>query len=126
MVENDVPRRCKVELMTPTELAIRQAKLAVEEMPADVLLTEATNLLSQAGDKVADFVDKQAAVSEVAEENLYFVEVDSNGCSKCGAGRTWIVVAPDGLGGPTSYRQEEDARERAEDLNIAFARGKQR
>lgn len=58
------------------------------------------------------------------EEEPYFVEVDNNGCSKCGAGRTWVVVNPDGYAGGTSYGLEEDAQDLAEDLNIAFNRGR--
>lgn len=53
----DAPRRCYLDLMTPAELAIRAACLAVEEMPADVRLTDAVVLLGQAKDAVADFVD---------------------------------------------------------------------
>jgi hypothetical protein len=44
--------------MTPAELAIREAIRVVEEAGCDVLLTDAINLLSQAQDKVADFIDK--------------------------------------------------------------------
>lgn len=56
---NDIPRRCRVDLMSPAELAIRNACLAVEEMPADVRLTAAVNLLQEARDKVADFIDNK-------------------------------------------------------------------
>lgn len=58
------------------------------------------------------------------EEEPYFVEIDNNGCSKCGAGRTWVVVDPDGYAGGTSYGLEEDAQDLAENLNIAFHRGR--
>lgn len=44
--------------MSPAEKAIREARLAVEDMGADLLLTDAVVLLSQAQDKVADFVDR--------------------------------------------------------------------
>jgi hypothetical protein len=47
--------------MTPAELAIRNAMLAVEEAGCDVQLTDAVTLLAQARDKVADFVDKKPA-----------------------------------------------------------------
>ncbi len=62
----DVPRRCRVDLLTPAELAIRKAQLAVEEVGADVLLTEAGNLLQQARDKVADYVEKK--IAEVSDK----------------------------------------------------------
>lgn len=43
--------------MGPVELAILKAQRAVEEMPADVRLTEAVDLLRRARVKVADFVN---------------------------------------------------------------------
>jgi hypothetical protein len=43
--------------MVTAERAIRDAVLAVEQMPADVRLTEAVILLGQAQEKVANFVD---------------------------------------------------------------------
>ena len=52
-----IPRRCDVKLMTPAELAIRQAMLAVEGAGCHQLLTEAVTLLEKAKDKVADFVE---------------------------------------------------------------------
>ena len=57
MADDVIPRRIRVDLMTPAELAIRHAMLAVENVGADVLLTDAVNLLQQAREKVADYVD---------------------------------------------------------------------
>jgi hypothetical protein len=57
MNEYEVPRRCRLELLSAAELAIHDATQAVEDMPADVWLTEAVILLQQARNKVADFVD---------------------------------------------------------------------
>lgn len=54
-----IPRRIDLLRLTPAELAIRNAVLVVEEMPADVLLTDAVVLLQKAKEKVADYVDKQ-------------------------------------------------------------------
>jgi hypothetical protein len=51
------PRRWRLELNTPAELAIREAMLAVEGMEAHPLLTEAISLLDKARNKVADFVE---------------------------------------------------------------------
>ncbi len=51
------PRRNRVDLNTPAELAIRDAILAVEKVGASVGLTEAVILLGKAKDLVADFVD---------------------------------------------------------------------
>ncbi|HEU4728417.1 MAG TPA: hypothetical protein VFT22_11020 [Kofleriaceae bacterium] len=53
-----IPRRIRFDRMTPAELAIRAAEVAVEEMGADVLLTEAIMLLQRAREKVADYVDR--------------------------------------------------------------------
>jgi hypothetical protein len=53
-----------MELMTPAELAILEAKEKVEAMPADVRLTDAQVLLTQAQNKVADFVDGISAKTE--------------------------------------------------------------
>lgn len=58
MIGDTVPRRARIDKMTPAELAIRDAILAVEEVGCGVLLTEAVVLLGQAKDKVADYVDK--------------------------------------------------------------------
>lgn len=55
---NETPRRIQVDLMTPAELAIREAMRIVEDAGADPLLTDAVVLLGQAKEKVADFVDK--------------------------------------------------------------------
>lgn len=55
---DNIPRRIRIDLMTPAELAIRNAMLAVEEVGADPLLTDAVILLQQARDKVADYVDR--------------------------------------------------------------------
>ncbi len=54
---SDLPRRVYVEKLTPAELAIRTAIIAVEELPADERLTDAVVLLSRAKDKVGDYVD---------------------------------------------------------------------
>ena len=55
----DIPRRIRIDKMVDAELAIRKAMMEVEELGADILLTDAINLLSQAKDKVSDYVDKK-------------------------------------------------------------------
>ncbi len=55
--DNGFPRRNRIDLFTPAETAITAAMHAVECAGCHVLLTEAGNLLSQARDKVADFVE---------------------------------------------------------------------
>ena len=56
-------------------------------------------------------------------DESYFVEVDQNGCSHCGAGRSWIVVDPDGVGGGKTYLDYDDAQEVADMMNESFQRG---
>lgn len=54
---SEIPRRCRIDLMSPAELAIREAMGAVEDMAADVRLTDAVILLGAAKDSVADYID---------------------------------------------------------------------
>ncbi len=53
----EFPRRNRIDKFTPAEAAIYAAQQAVEDVGAHPLLTEAGTLLSQARDKVADFID---------------------------------------------------------------------
>ena len=55
--ENGRSRRSQMLLWTPAERAIFDAMQAVEAMPAHPLLTEAVQMLAQAQDRVADFVE---------------------------------------------------------------------
>jgi hypothetical protein len=57
MAENEIPRRAYVDRWTPAERAIKDAMGAVEEAGCHPLLTDAVNLLGQAFEKVADFVE---------------------------------------------------------------------
>jgi len=50
-------RRQSLMRMSPGELAIYNATIAVEKMGADRRLTEAIVLLAEAREKVADFID---------------------------------------------------------------------
>ena len=54
---NQIPRRCRLNLLTTEEYAIRNAIVLVERLGADPRLTDAVVLLQQARDKVADYVD---------------------------------------------------------------------
>lgn len=56
--DNGFPRRNRIDLNTPAELAIRNAIRAVEETGCDPLLTDAVMLLVDAMEKVADFIDR--------------------------------------------------------------------
>lgn len=53
----DFSRRIQTNLYTPAEKAIAEAMRVVEEMGADVRLTDAVILLDKAKNRVADFVD---------------------------------------------------------------------
>lgn len=57
MTDNTIPRRSRLDLNQPAELAIYEAMLAVEKMPADTRLTHAVIKLQEARDLVADFID---------------------------------------------------------------------
>lgn len=57
--DNGFPRRNRIDLNTPAELAIRCAIRAVEDSGCDPLLTEAVMMLVAAREKVADFIDKE-------------------------------------------------------------------
>lgn len=54
---NGHPRRDRIDLNTPAELAIRAAVDAVEMAGCHPLLTDAVNILTAAREKVADFVE---------------------------------------------------------------------
>lgn len=54
---DEIPRRSRLDLHTPAELAIRTAVEEVEAAGAHKLLTDAVNLLHEAREKVADFVE---------------------------------------------------------------------
>lgn len=57
IVENNIPRRSRIDLYSPAEIAIREAIISVEHSGCHPLLTEAVNFLVQAKEKVADFVE---------------------------------------------------------------------
>ncbi len=59
LAANGFPRRNCLDHNTPVELAIRQIVHDVESLGADVLLTDAVNLLHEAREKVADFIERQ-------------------------------------------------------------------
>ena len=57
-MENEIPRRNRLDLNTPEELKIYEAVQAVESLGADPLLTDCVVLLSEAKRKLSDYVDK--------------------------------------------------------------------
>lgn len=74
MEVNMLPRRARLDQMTPAEKAIIDAVLAVEALPADARLTEAVVLLQAARDTVADYVEG------VRNTRRYVEEVPVVGC----------------------------------------------
>jgi len=58
-INEQIPRRARLDVNTPAELAIRDAICAVEDAGCHQLLTEAVNLLQDAREKVADYVDRK-------------------------------------------------------------------
>jgi len=66
---NEVPRRARLDLCSPAELAIYEAMQAVEAMPADVRLTKAVTLLQEARNSVADYVDAQSVTIQLQGVN---------------------------------------------------------
>lgn len=55
-----IPRRSRLDKLTPAEKAIRAVIDMVEQVGADPLLTESVILLGKAADKLADYVDREA------------------------------------------------------------------
>lgn len=63
--KNGVPRRMRLDLLTPNELLVYNIGQEVEKMGADVLLTDAVILLQHVREKLADYVEaKNAQLSE--------------------------------------------------------------
>ena len=69
---NTIPRRAYINKMLPAELAIRTAVDAIEEMGADILLTDAVILLQQAQSKVADYIDRELDAKETMDYGRRF------------------------------------------------------
>lgn len=84
------PRRSDVTLLTPIEQLLRQTILAVERMPASPLLTDASVLIQQAREKVADFVESLDATptSNEIRRQFFFDNGDSS----------WHVGSEDDMG----------------------------
>ena len=64
MSDNQFPRRSRLDLCEPAELAIYNATNEVEKIGADVRLTRAVNLLSEARNLVADYIDEKLAAGK--------------------------------------------------------------
>ncbi|QEL18512.1 hypothetical protein [Limnoglobus roseus] len=128
IVEHGIARRCRIDLYTPTETAIREAMLAVERAGCHPLLTEAVCLLEQAKNKVADFVEmpEQSDANDTVADAEWLGRAGFRQCPIEGrverriSGRQWVVYdmgedaaylssAEDGLTrlpGPTATREQ--------------------
>lgn len=56
----DIPRRCRIDLLTPVEVELYEMVDKVELLGAHPLLTDVVVLLGQARNKLADWVELQA------------------------------------------------------------------
>lgn len=55
--ENEVPRRNRLDLNTPAEIAINNALQEVEKLPPHTITTEVVLMLSVAKNRLADYVE---------------------------------------------------------------------
>lgn len=84
MAENSIPRRNRLDKNTPAELSINNAVQEVENIGADVKLTEAINLLHKAKDLVGDFVDNEMVQCECGKWiHVDTATMDEDGCWTC-------------------------------------------
>lgn len=54
---NGIPRRCRLDLNTPAELAIYNAMQEVEKLGADPVLTNIVSVLATSKDLLSDFLE---------------------------------------------------------------------
>jgi hypothetical protein len=54
----------------------------------------------------------------------YFIEIEKAPCDKCGGGKTWNVIGPNGQALSTSWSDEEHAQDVADECNSAFDLGR--
>jgi len=71
-----IPRRAMTNQWCMAERAIHYAKQTVESMPADVRLTKAVTLLSEAQNSVADYIDEKEQGRRAALERRIRNEPD--------------------------------------------------
>ena len=80
MTNNDlIPRRCRIDKLTPAEKAIYDAFVEVEKVWADIRLTEVVTLLSQARELLADFIEwkPKKELSQIESVNGW-IDVDKH------------------------------------------------
>ena len=57
-------------------------------------------------------------------ERVYTVEIDQQGCSRCGTEAGYTVVGPDGVEECGIYNDRQAAEEIAELMNAAYEQGR--
>lgn len=57
-------------------------------------------------------------------EKIYTVEVDQQGCSRCGSELGYTVVGPDGVEECAIYNDRSAAEEIADLMNLAYEQGR--
>lgn len=69
-----IDRRIQQEKLTPAELAIKQAMVEIEKLPADIRLTGAVVRLGEAFELAADFTDDRYTCHPVKSPDPHTVE----------------------------------------------------
>jgi hypothetical protein len=64
-MNQEIPRRIRIDLFTPEEKALYEMVGKIEELGAHPLLTDCVVLLGEARSKLSDWVDLQAAEHSV-------------------------------------------------------------
>lgn len=93
MKTEETPRRIRLDLMCQAELAIYNASQEIEKMDADVRLTKAQTLLSEARGLVADFIDKVEINQPEKEKKLFLLEYHLSRRSDEGWGHLALIEA---------------------------------
>lgn len=93
-IDDQPPRRIRLDLMEPSEKLIQEAIWAIEKVGADVRLTNAQNLLNHAKDLVSDVIDEK--LSPKKEKKYNIVPNNSLGFHAFLAGKR-IAFVPNGL-----------------------------
>ena len=53
----------------------------------------------------------------------YTIEIESDGCEKCGHGKQWAIMRPDGVCLGQTWENPEEAQQIADWMNEAFVAG---
>jgi hypothetical protein len=81
MGNNEIPRRSRLDLVTPEEKALYEMVWQIEKLGAHVLLTDVVVLLGRAREKLADWVELNAAQQTLDGATVAVKEVICPICS---------------------------------------------